>query len=297
MAYNNSEKAVLKTIIYSDIFGFPLSKEELWQFLISSKKVERQNFENALTTLRTKISSKNGLYCLLGNENNITTRLKNAAEVPKKMRLAKYAAYILSHIPTILFIGLSGGAAMGDVDAEDDIDVFIITKRGKLFSTRFLILILLELLGLRRSRTDYHPANKICVNLLIDETNLSWPEKKHDLYVAREIVQMKPMFDRNGTYKKFMVSNQWVKDFFPNVHLYPVVMVKTSHYFINRLVTWLFTCWPIEYFMRYFQTVSIKRNQTREVISHQFLAFHPRDYREKILRMYEKKLKQVRVTS
>ena len=120
MAYSSSEKAILKTIHYSDIFNFPLAKDELWDFLIQDNEVSKPSFEEALANLSKEISYKDGFYCLAGNEMNIKKRKRNLSEARKKLHLAKKAAKLLSYIPTISLIGLSGGVAIGNVEKADD---------------------------------------------------------------------------------------------------------------------------------------------------------------------------------
>ena len=49
--FNPPEQAVLKTLLYSDLFDFPLTKNELWKFLISPREVDKHLFEQALVDL------------------------------------------------------------------------------------------------------------------------------------------------------------------------------------------------------------------------------------------------------
>src|SRR5438067_429922 len=108
------EHAILTTLLYSDIFNFPLTKDELWQLLISKRKIERSSFEKALQCHceeRTHLSYQDGYYCLSGRERIIRNRIENLPQVQKKLQIAKRAAFHLSYIPTIYFIGISGGLA------------------------------------------------------------------------------------------------------------------------------------------------------------------------------------------
>jgi hypothetical protein len=291
MAYNKSEKAILKTITYSDIFNSPVLESELWRFLISERRIEKEDFERSILRLSSKIIHKDGMYCLSGREENIARRKMYLPEAAKKIRLAKHAAYVLSHIPTVSFIGLSGGAAVGNVREDDDVDFFIITKKNTLYMTRFFVLVMLEALGLRRKRNDSNPADKICVNFLIDETALIWPIKSRDIYTAREIVQVKPLFERNGMYRKFLSSNEWIKAFFPNADPHRVAFTEPSSYFTIAVFSRIIILLPMEFVMKVFQKSLIKRSRTREFVSNHVLAFHPHDYRKQTLRDFEKKLK------
>ena len=42
---DSSTWLIIKTLLYSDIFDFPLTKDELWFYLITSQKVSKKEFE------------------------------------------------------------------------------------------------------------------------------------------------------------------------------------------------------------------------------------------------------------
>lgn len=289
MASNNSsdiEKAILTTILYSDIFHFPLTREELWRFLISSKHVTRQVFSNALLSLDKRIASKDGYYFFSGSERVVEKRKRHQTEVRKKMQIAKKAAWYLAHIPSVKFIGITGGLALENASKDDDIDFFIIVKKGTLFTTRFWILALLEWQGLRRKRGERKPANKICVNLLLDESRLIWPAKTRDLYTAHEIAQIKPLYERSDTYQKFMESNTWIKQYLPNSMDEKYIFMGTSlipNYYVLRLASFFLTLRPFERYMHKLQEYYMKKHQTTETVTKTLLALHPYDYRANTL--------------
>ena len=288
----SDEQAILKTLLYSDIFDFPLTRDELWRFLISNKKITKEAFTTALQTLSHTIVLKNGLYCLRGREQTILTRKKNSKEVHKKMQIARKAAFYLAFIPTIRFIGISGGLALENVEKGDDIDFFIITKKGTLFMTRFWILLTLEWLNLRRKRNESEAVDKVCVNLLVDETRLAWPMGKRDLYVAHEISQMKPLFERGTTYEQFLMSNKWVEKFLPNTPLITPVLPgrrwKTTYYSL-QLLSVLISGLRFESLVKKMQKHYMKKHQTSEVVTNTVLAFHPFDYRTKTMEILRSK--------
>lgn len=287
MVFSDEQRIILTTLLYSDIFHFPLTEEELWQRLISDTPITKKAFRRSLKTL-PQISYKDGYYCIKGKEASITKRKKYLADIAFKKQLAQKTARRLSRIPTIFCIGLSGGLSVGNGTDKDDIDFFIITKKNTLFITRLQIVILLELLGLRRSWKMKHAANKICVNLLIDETQLAWPSDKHDLYTAHEIAQMQPLYERNGIYGAFLQANTWITSFFPNWHpgkQKPMLQKANKSVFI-------FTNNVTEVIARFLQKVYMQRHRTTEKVEKQFLAFHPKDYRLRTLSQLRSKCKQ-----
>jgi len=297
----HSEQAILQTLLYSDVFNFPLRKEELWQFLISKQSIQKEAFETALKEMSSRgsaICNDSGYYCLAGKEAIIEKRMQNLPYLKKKLLIARRAAYYLSFIPTIYFIGVSGGLAAENVEKSDDIDLFIITKKRTLFMTRLFVLGLMEVMHLRRKRDDADPADKVCLNLLIDEESLRWPQEKQDLYTAHEIVRLRPLFERHNTYRRFLEHNQWAADFFPNAFAVKPKLpgnLWQENYYSLKAISFLLTLPPIEAASRNLQKSLIRKHQTKEVITNSFLAFHPNDYRSRSLILLGIRLKQYRL--
>lgn len=292
LQYTPAEKAVLTTILYSDIFSFPLTKDELWKFLISPEKLSKQTFVNALRSLNNQVSTKEGFYCLKGREAIFSERKQKEHEVAKKMKLASMVTERLIVFPSIVFIGISGGLAVGNVTEKDDIDFVVITKKNTLFTTRLLILGVLEVLGIRRFRNQQDASDTICVNLLFDESSLTWPENKRDLYTAREIAQINPLFEREQMYKRFLNANKWIIHFLPNVVYQKPLISKNRKKIIGKILNSVISNSISEYLTRFLQMGLMRRHQTKEIVTNHFLAFHPNDYRTKTLTQLKLKMRQ-----
>jgi predicted nucleotidyltransferase len=277
--------AVFQTLLYSDLFSFPLTKEELWRFLISEKKITKKEFREVLQQLPNAATMRDGYFCLKGKEKTITKREKNLTEVTKKITRAREVAQKLAQIPSIRFIGISGGLAAGSATKDDDIDLVVIVKRNTLFMSRLLILFVLELLGVRRRRGQKDSANTICLNLLFDEEAFVWPQERRDVYTAREIAQIVPLFERNACYQQFLASNEWIQDFLPNstVRLSSNWFFRRNDTFVSGLVYHLVFHSFFELLAKQIQFALISRHKTKEIVTDHLLAFHPYDYRTNIL--------------
>ena len=286
MALSRNEKAILKTLSYGDIFHFPLTKEELWRYLISPLPLSRKSFEHALMGVSAYICSKDGYFCLKGREAIIDIRQENAKYIDKKMRLARFAASYISYIPTVLFIGVSGSLGVGNVRREDDIDFFVVTKEGTIFTTRLLVSLILETLGLRRRKDDKNPTNKICVNLYIDEKNLHWSRVNQDIYFAHEIIQLRGIFDREETYRKFLAANKWVQRFLPNALVGKEDVENVfgrRDYIVLNILSLFINFYPFRAIIGWAQRLVMQKSRTVEIVQEHMLAFHPNDYRVNIL--------------
>lgn len=289
---NNQQCAILRSLLYSDIFNFPLTIDEIYLNLISKIPVNKTAISDALKTMEGTVAFKKGFYCLKGRTRIIDERLSRMKNVSRKMKIAVWVSKILSYIPTINFIGISGRLSHLDAYPDDDIDLIIITRQNTLWVTRIVLLVTLEVLNLRRKKTDKTAKNKICPNLIFDETVLSWNSAKRDVYTAHEILNILPMYNKNNTYERFLSANKWVKNLYAN-HLSGSKIVfpvnKPRKYVTISILSSLFSLPVIEQLSRVLSQIHMKGGITNEVINKNFAAFHPRDVRPYVLDTYKKK--------
>lgn len=290
------EKAILKTLSYADIFDYPLKAWEIHKWLIG-KKMTLKQVEKTLKRkgLESRIKNQGDFYFLKERKGLVKKRLQREKDSAKLMRQAVWVANILKVIPTIKLIGVSGNLAMENATTKDDIDFFIVTRKGKLWVSRLATLILLNFLGKRRSRDDKNVSGKICVNLLLEEDQLI--QKFKDLYTAHEILQMKLLWQRDEVYSKFLEDNEWVFKFLPNwtssVKKLKVqdskskVKKEEESYYRGNVID------GMEYFVRVLQLRYMGLPTGKERVSETALYFHPNDYREKILKSYRETIAKI----
>lgn len=290
MRMNNAERAILNTLLYSDIFHFPLTQQQLWSFLITSHPITKPQFVLVLQRLlKTEtIFSLQGKYLSL--QKNIF--IPDMRLVEEKRNQAQKAAYIVSFLPTISFIGISGGVAIGNVKKTDDIDFFIITKKNTLWITRLCLLLFLECLGIRQ-KNKQQKENTICLNLFINEVFLQMPKHQQDLFTAHEIAQLIPLFNEENMYERFLQANSWVLKFLPNayenkkkifIHRIPLFLPVTL--FLAQLLT-LF-----ESVARIIQLIIVRRKINKYVLTEYMLVFYDQMFKYTILRLYRKRLQE-----
>jgi hypothetical protein len=290
----SSNETILKTLLYSDIFDYPLSKEEIWKFLISKNKENKQDFLKYLSHKNPLINYKKNFYFIKGREEVIKKRQEKEIHSLKKIKFAKKIIQKLSLIPTVYFIGISGALAMKNSEENDDIDLFVISSRNSVWTTRLIMVMMLIFLRVYRTKKEKKVANKICLNMIIDDSALTFSKERNDLYTAHEIGQMLPIFNKNKTYERFIASNAWIKNFLPNVFIQrqriPLVL---NVWRINLAVNYLLGILRIEFLARTIQFWYMKKHITTETTLNNFLAFHPFDYKTHVMRNYEKKLKNI----
>lgn len=298
-----SNISILKTLIYSDIFDYPLTKDEIWKFLIG-KKVHKDSFEKELNRLvrfevtpfeTTPLGCNRNLYYLIDRKEIAEKRIRRKKVSQQKLVEAKKIIKYLSLIPTVLFIGISGGLALKNAEKKDDIDLFVITSKDTLWITRLILVFLLLIMGQYRGRGKKE-SQKVCLNMLIDETSLSFPKKRQDLYTAHEIVQLKPMCDRDNTYKRFMEANKWVDLFLPNARgTKPNATLSNADSFFSVILRPVLRLSALKQFAKIIQLLYMKKHRTKETVESNFLAFHPFDYKSFVLKEYNKRLNKYEI--
>lgn len=278
------EKGVLQVLHYFQQFQYPPTLDELHLFLqIKASIVYLRRVLDILIDKRivskVKIDSRYRytLYKYSRIKNAFELRLKNSQ---LKLGYIRHYFRFLPIFPQIKLIGLSGSVAMMNAKKSDDIDLFIITGRDRLWTGRFIAVMLAQLLGLRRKRGSKRASNKVCLNLFFDEGDLIVPKAKRSQYLAHEVLQMKPIFERDRAYQRFIYANRWVFDMFPN-RIDIVKRKKTQVQRSSSIVHSLFGD-VVEKILGMVQKYSIKKHQTTEFITQYQLWFHPEDFARRI---------------
>jgi hypothetical protein len=201
------QAAVIKTLLYFDIFRYPLTKEEVYENCQGEGCEDELLYsELRLLLLRGLIFEKEGFYHL-STDNTLIERRKKGNEhalafIPK----AKSFTKLISLFPFVEAVFISGSLAKGFVDEESDIDYFIITRPGRLWVCR-TCLILFKKIFLLNSKKYF------CVNYFIDSDNLLLPDQ--NIFTATELVFAKPFYNPEMCFR-FIESNDWRHAFYPN---------------------------------------------------------------------------------
>jgi predicted nucleotidyltransferase len=282
------EKNISKIIKYFMIFKYPPSFDELYAFfpIKTSKKAlktailksERQNKVKIIYKSTRALAQGQrytvGEYTIVSLKRDLSMR-KEISQV--KLNNWRFRVYLklISHLPQIKLVGLSGSISMDNAKDGDDIDLFIITSKNRLFTGRFLSLVLSQLFGLRRKFDEREAKNKVCLNLFFDESDLTVPRHKRSIFVGHEVLQMKPLVNKNNIYDRFIEANSWVFKLFPNskkpLRTFPRLRSNTTR--MGDLM---------EGVLKYMEIKLINSHKTTELITDTQLWFHPDDFEKKI---------------
>ena len=287
---------VLKTLLYYDIFSYPLKSKEIFQFL-GTNSITEEDVRTTLDRLANDVIvyKFDNLYSLHPNESNIERRVKGNEQAEKYLPIAQKQAKLISRFPFVRAVLASGSLSKGYMDENSDIDFFIITAPHRLWIARTL-LVLYKRLFLGGSHKHF------CVNYFVDEDHLEIEEK--NLFTATELATVLPLYGAEQ-YESLINTNTWVREFFPNYIARPTENVSMSTTTgIKKVVEKLMNAYFAPNIESYFKKLTMKR--WKKLYENEYsktdfdIAFksktyasknHPRHFQRKIMETYAEKVK------
>jgi hypothetical protein len=117
------------------------------------------------------------------------------------------------YLPFIDFVFGAGSMALQNVHPHSDFDVLIGTRRGRIFTVRFLTFIIFGLLGTRRNKMshDESASDKICLNHFVTEQRFRLTPP-HNAYWQKLYEHLVPLFGTPEHLDSFWKANaDWMQ--------------------------------------------------------------------------------------
>jgi hypothetical protein len=292
---NDLEEAVLKTVLYADIFSFPLTAAEIHHFLIADRPYALADIQGALESsaaLRVHLEQRDGFVACKGRDGLVTTRLERDQAATALLPAALSYGRLLAALPFVRMVGLTGALAMRNpAHVTDDIDYVLVTAPGRVWTARAFAIVLVRL-GRLRGVT-------LCPNYVLSETTLS--HAPGNLYIAHEVTQVLPLFGRE-IYDALRAENPWVADCMPNAmhpfHAVPMSQPGTGLRLLKSalealLSGWLgdrFEAWEFRRKQAKFAAQMQQREDHAAQIDAERVKGHFNDHGHPVLRQYIERL-------
>jgi len=132
--------------------------------------------------------------------------------IQKRINKTKSFAGLLQTAPFVSAIILNGSLAIGNIKESSDIDLLIITKKGRIFTTRFFVNLIGILTGQKRPKNEKKShAGKFCFNYFTTEDYLKIPMgrgEKIDKYCAENYSKSILISGDQQLFKRFFEVNK-----------------------------------------------------------------------------------------
>jgi hypothetical protein len=203
---NELETSVIKTLLYSGVFDYPLTEDEIFRFC-GTKISDYMQLKAAIGSLLNKnlLYQDNEYYHLKESGEPIGKRLRTNRLSKRYLPVAVNLAKTLFRFPFVRGVCISGSLSKNNFDYGNDVDFFIISERKRLWLIRLMMTLYRKLLGPQRKFL-------ICTNYFIEKGSVVNPM---NLFTAIELATLIPTCGRK-TGMELLEHNQWIKDYFPN---------------------------------------------------------------------------------
>ena len=205
----DQELAVLRSVVYASLFDYPLTLDQLHQSLIGirAEKESIAAWWRSSELLQTAIECRDGLFFPAGRADLIATRSRREMLSRDLLDRDRRILSMVSRMPFVRMVALSGSLAHLNAEGSADLDLFMITAPGRVWSVTLAVLVLSRVFGWRRH---------LCLNYVISENTMKIvPE---DLFTANQIIHLRPTYGRD-VFARFLYTNQFVRNFYPNFEL------------------------------------------------------------------------------
>ena len=288
----NLESKIYSTLAFFALFGRRLSLDEL-----------KSNFMGGAPSDLSDIANYHFIEKINGTFGLKTVEYKDFSEklsdifwlrVFKFVRLAQF-------IPFIRMIAVCNNLALGTVNEDSDIDLFIITSKNRIFLARTLITLFYHLLGVRRHGDKVKA--RLCLSFFVSEEGLDLKNTliENDIYFYYWFKSLKPIFGSN-TLKIYKDANKWIDSLFPNFQFDSIYLYDSRFLImVRRCCEFLLNLGFAQIFEILLSWIHVNRFNTKKtefssdssiVISKTMLKFHNLDrrkyYRDKWLMLCEK---------
>lgn len=228
------EKTILATLVYYDIFDYPLTGFEIWRHLIRSKDFEDESMESGKVfealhesaILKDCTGHRFGFYYLKGRERIVEKRLWRKKLADQKWKKLKRVFRILSLVPYVRGIFVSGSLAMENSKDDSDVDIIVVAQHGRIWTVRTLMTALTFILGVRRHGEK--TKDRICLNHYITDRSLRIPFES--LYNAESYVHLLNVYlEDEDIFRRFEEENNWLKNYVVNHDVTELHSVRAVH--------------------------------------------------------------------
>jgi hypothetical protein len=205
-----------KLLEVSTYLSFPFTLQEAADYFLPKSNLTTGQLKTLLASNEfadLNFIIKDG-YLLTGNEQAIAYRSERERISAAKLDSAtSFAELLVRTCPFIRTVAVTGSVAYGSADKWDDIDLFVITERGRLWVSTILMLIQVRLYKLLRMR----PAHLLpfCLSYIHDQDGFLYESRRNKTnpLFARELLKAKPVAGIDE-YRRVLSENRWVREYY-----------------------------------------------------------------------------------
>ncbi len=205
------ELAIARSVIYSSLFDYPLTLDELHRALIESDQTAPEILAvyDGSEALQNIVEYRDGFFFLIGRSHLVAERRRREARSREFLLRHRVALRLLCALPFTRLVAVSGSVAHLNLDANGDLDLFVVTRGPRVWTVTVAALVLAKLLRRRRI---------VCANFVVADSHLRLDQQ--DLFTANQVIHLRPLVGAE-LWNAFIAANPFVARFYPNAVAHP----------------------------------------------------------------------------
>ncbi|MFA4845338.1 MAG: hypothetical protein WC654_02160 [Patescibacteria group bacterium] len=297
------ERTVLKTVLWFSMFSQPVTVFEIWKWLIQPSRTydlcEVQSILERSEWLKLKLKASRGFYALKSETpiaQWIVNRQERFLDAERKFKRLRRVARFFRLLPGLRAVAAVNTLAWWGTSAKSDIDLYVVTKAGLIWSSRFWLVLPFAILKARPSH-ERAGQNPFCFSFFSTHETLQMEALcfPRDYYMAFWVKSLVPVIDRDGCFPELHKVNRWATSMLPNARARAIHHRHTAGYVPSVPVQTRLT----EPLFRSFQRArlpsrlrELANHDSRVVVSDGTLKFHDNDRRLEFRDRFEALLAQ-----
>jgi hypothetical protein len=200
------EMAIARTVLYSSLFDYPLTLDELHRSLFESDQTAAEILAvyEGSPLLQYIVEYREGFFFPVDRADLVAERRAREARSHEFLRRHERLLRVVCALPFTRLVALSGSVAHLNLEATGDLDLFIVTRGASVWTVTVAVLAIAKLLRRRRS---------MCANFIVADTHLRLEQR--DLFTANQVVHLRPLIGVE-VWKALVAANPYVGRFHPN---------------------------------------------------------------------------------
>jgi hypothetical protein len=202
------ELAILSTLLYADIFEYPLTFTEIYHYLIGRPTTPEalQAILASSAWLAARIALTEQGYFVIRDRTGLgPLREERRRHATALWGAARRWGGFIGGLPFVRMVAVTGALAMDNAPADDDIDLLIVTAPGRVWLTRALAVALV--------RVGRLCGVGLCPNYVLSQSALA--QEQQNLFIAHDLAQMTPLVG-HAVYAEMRAANLWAEAFLPH---------------------------------------------------------------------------------
>jgi len=200
------ELAIARSVVYASLFDYPLTLDQLHDALIESEQTRPEILAvyDGSALLQTIIEYREGFFFPAGRVDIVAERRRREARARVLLHDHARVLWLVCALPFTRLVALSGGIANPHPEAEEELDLFIVTKGRRVWLVTVAVLLLAKLL---------HGRDRLRTNVVLADTHLA--VEPQDLFMASQILHLKPLIGAD-VLDTLVAANPFVTRCYPN---------------------------------------------------------------------------------